>query len=113
MPEEPDAIVRFCRSRSGGRRCTRPLDHAGLHKHRTIMWSDISADEPRCAASGDYGTPAPMDLDGYPHGRALCPACQRFITLTDGRLDAHDTSDAAESPAEIARRREWLNTHGW
>lgn len=108
-----DAIVRFCRSRNGGRRCTRPLGHAGLHKQRTIMWSDTSADEPRCAASGTTADPAPMDRDGYPHGRGLCPACQRFIPLTDGRLDPHDTSDAAESAADIARRREWLNTHGW
>ncbi|MDJ1113866.1 hypothetical protein [Microbacterium dauci] len=110
MPDQP---VQFCRSRNGGRRCTRPLGHPGLHRHRTIMWSDLAADHPRCAASGDPAVPAATDADGYPHGRALCPVCQRFIPLTDGRLDAHDTSDAAESPAERARRREWLNTHGW
>jgi len=108
------AVVRFCRSRSGGRRCTRPLDHPGLHRHRTIMWTDASADSPRCPGSGEPGRPAPLLPDGYPAGRALCPACLRFVTLDEaGRLLPHDTSDETETDAEAERRREWFNVHGW
>lgn len=107
-------ILRFCRSRNAGRRCTRPLDHPGLHRHRTIMWTDAAADPPRCPGSDDPADPAPALPDGYPDGRALCAVCHRFIALDDaGRLEAHDTSDATETDAEASRRREWLNTHGW
>lgn len=102
-------IVVFCRSRSDGRRCTRPLRHRGLHRHRTIMWTDAGADDPRCPGSGNPASPAP-DWQG---GEALCTACLRFVPLRDGRLVEHETSDPTES-AETARlRREWLNTHGW
>ncbi|MFI8633291.1 hypothetical protein ACIGEP_11900 [Microbacterium sp. NPDC077663] len=105
--------VRFCRSRNAGRRCTRPLDHPGLHRHRTIMWTDAAADPARCAGSGEPGEPAAALSDGWPHGRALCLVCHRFIPLEDGVLAEHDTSDRDESDAETAHRREWLNTHGW
>jgi|GEM_PF-119375 len=111
---EPSQVVRFCRHRSQGRRCTRPLGHAGLHRHRTILWSDAGSDPARCAGSGQPGEPAATLPDGYPDGRALCPRCQRFVTLDgDGHLAPHDASDDGESDAEIARRRAWLNTHGW
>jgi hypothetical protein len=107
-------VVQFCRSRSQGRRCTRPLGHRGLHRHRTIMWTDASADPARCSGSGRPGEPAVPLADGYPEGRALCAVCLRFVALTpDGRLVEHDTTDDAETEAETARRREWLNTHGW
>jgi hypothetical protein len=107
-------VVRFCRSRSAGRRCTRPLDHAGLHRHRTIMWTDAAADPARCPGSGEHGTPAAALADGFPDGRTLCPVCQRFVELdVDGRLVPHDTSDDSETDAEIRGRREWFNTYGW
>ena len=106
-------VVRFCRSRSAGRRCTRPLDHAGLHRHRTIMWTDAGADDPRCPGSGTPAVAATPLADGYPHGRALCPKCLRFVELRDGELVPHDTSDPAETDDEAAHRAEWLNTHGW
>lgn len=110
----PTGVVRFCRSRSQGRRCTRPLDHPGLHRHRAIMWTDATADAPRCPGSGVAGEPADPLADGYPDGRALCPVCLRFIDLTgDGALQPHDTSDPDETDAEAAHRQEWLNTHGW
>ncbi|QGU28887.1 hypothetical protein [Microbacterium oryzae] len=107
-------MMRFCRSRHDGARCTRPLDHPGLHRHRAIMWSDLTADAAGCPGTGERGTPAPPLDDGYPHGRALCPTCGRFIELDPrGRLLPHDTSDAGESDAEVAHRREWFNGHGW
>ncbi|WP_284530318.1 hypothetical protein [Microbacterium sp. T2.11-28] len=109
-----DTVVRFCRHRAGGRRCTRPLGHAGLHRHRTIMWSDLGSDPARCDGSGSPAVPAAPRADGYPHGRALCERCQRFVVLDEaGRLEPHDASDAGEPDDEIARRREWLNEHGW
>jgi hypothetical protein len=109
-----DGIVQFCRSRSAGRRCTRPLDHPGLHRHRAIMWTDAAADAPRCPGSGAPGAPAAVLPGGYPHGRALCPQCLRFVPLDDqDRLSEHDTTDAGESRDEARSRREWLNTHGW
>lgn len=106
-------VVRFCRSRSAGRRCTRPLGHAGLHRHRTIMWTDAGADGPRCPGSGTPALPATPLADGYPDGRALCPTCLRFVALEGGVLVAHDTSDPDETTGEATRRAEWLNTHGW
>ncbi|MDQ1126217.1 hypothetical protein QE428_001250 [Microbacterium sp. SORGH_AS 505] len=106
-------VVRFCRSRSAGRRCTRPLDHPGLHRHRTIMWTDAAADPSRCPGSGEPGSSAATLADGWPHGRALCPACHRFVPLEGGLLAEHATSDEDETDAEASRRREWLNTHGW
>lgn len=106
-------VVRFCRSRSAGRRCTRPLDHPGLHRHRTIMWTDAAADPSRCPGSGRPGEPAaPLD-DGWPQGRALCPVCHRFLPLEAGLLAEHTTFDEGETDAEASHRREWLNTHGW
>jgi hypothetical protein len=107
------AVMRFCRSRSGGRRCTRPLGHVGLHRHRAIMWTDAGADEPRCPGSGTAAVAATPLADGYPHGRALCPVCVRFVALQSGVLVAHDTSDPTETDDEAARRAVWLNTHGW
>ncbi|WP_127818769.1 hypothetical protein [Microbacterium sp. CPCC 204701] len=107
-------VVHFCRSRSKGRRCTRPLGHVGLHRHRTIMWTESGADALRCAGSGEPGEPAAPLADGYPHGRALCPVCLRFVPLDDaGALVEHDTTDAAETGAEARRRGEWFNAHGW
>jgi hypothetical protein len=110
----PNGIVQFCRSRNGGRRCTRQLDHAGLHRHRTVMWSDAGADPAQCSGSGAAGSPAALLPDGFPGGRALCPACLRFVPLDDvGRLVEHDTSDPADTDADTQRRREWFNVHGW
>lgn len=107
-------VVRFCRSRNAGRRCTRPLAHAGLHRHQAIMWTDAAADAARCPGSGEPGTPAALLDDGFPEGRALCGACLRFIRLdTEERLIEHDTSDEAESDSEAQSRREWFNAHGW
>lgn len=107
-------VVRFCRSRNEGRRCTRPLAHAGLHRHRTIMWTDAGADPARCPGSGTPGSPAAPLADGWPHGRALCGVCHRFIELDEhGGLDEHDTFDVRETARETARRREWLNRTGW
>ena len=107
-------VVRFCRSRNSGRRCTRPLAHPGLHRHRTIMWTDAAADPPRCSGSGAAGEPAARLADGFPDGRALCPVCLRFVELTDdGLLVEHDTTDATETDAAARRRREWFNEHGW
>ncbi|MGZ0710532.1 hypothetical protein ACWPKO_19560 (plasmid) [Coraliomargarita sp. W4R53] len=104
--------MQFCGSRNGGRRCTRELEHRGLHRHRTILWTDAAADEPRCAGSLSWGVPAAPLADGYPNGRALCSVCHRFVELSDGKLLEHDTSNPAESGADYTRRREWLNTHG-
>ena len=107
-------VVTFCRSRNDGRRCTRPLGHAGLHRHRTIMWSDAGADPAHCSGSGEPGEPAAPLADGFPDGRALCPVCLRFIELdADSRLLAHDTADETETDVEASRRRDWLNAHGW
>ncbi|MCR2784542.1 MULTISPECIES: hypothetical protein [unclassified Microbacterium] len=107
-----DGVVRFCRSRSNDRRCTRPLEHPGLHRHRTIMWSDATADPARCAGSGEVGTPVAAMPEGYPHGRALCRRCFTFVPLVDERLAEHDAAPADESDAEIAARRAWFNTLG-
>ncbi|MHC3000365.1 hypothetical protein [Microbacterium sp. HJ5] len=112
QPDATPSVVRFCRSRNTGRRCTRHLDHPGLHRHRAIMWTDAAADAPRCEGSGSPGRPAPPLDDGYPHGRALCPACLRFVDLDDSaHLVEHETSDADESDADRERRRTWFNTH--
>jgi hypothetical protein len=117
-PEGPSVsdggVVQFCRSRNEGRRCTRPLGHPGLHRHRTIMWSDASADPLHCSGSGARGEPAATLPDGFPGGRALCPVCLRFIALdAGGRLVEHDTSDETETDAEARRRQDWFNVHGW
>jgi hypothetical protein len=104
--------IAFCRSRNQGRRCTRPLAHAGLHRHRTIMWTDAAADPPRCPGSGTPASPARTAPDGYPHGRGLCERCLRFVEITDGCLGEHDTSDPDETAGEAARRREWFNSAG-
>ena len=77
------------------------------------MWSDGDSDPERCAGSGEPGERAEVLADGYPHGRALCRACLRFVPLTGGRLDDHETSDAGESDEEVRRRHEWFNTVGW
>ncbi len=78
------------------------------------MWSDLTADPPRCDGSGAAGSPAATLPDGFPGGRALCPVCLRFVGLdAEGRLVEHDTSDASESELEAAQAREWFNTHGW
>lgn len=115
MPEVVESgVVRFCRERRGGKRCTRPLGHAGLHRHREIMWSEAGSDPARCPGSGREAAPAEPLPDGYPDGRALCPECLRFIERdATGVLVAHGTSDATESDAEVTRRRAWLNAHGW
>ena len=109
-----DAIVQFCRSRKAGRRCTRHLDHPGLHRHRAIMWTDAAADAARCPGSGAPGRPAAPLPSGFPDGRALCPQCLRLVPLEEGdRFAEHDTSDPHESPEHARLRQEWLNTNGW
>jgi len=78
------------------------------------MWADAGSDPARCPGSGDPGRPAERLSDGYPDGRALCERCLRFIELdAEDRLVEHDTADETETDAETARRREWLNVHGW
>ncbi|MET2012375.1 hypothetical protein ABXJ56_12535 [Microbacterium chocolatum] len=105
------APIAFCRSRSEGRRCTRPAGHAGLHRHRTILWSEVGADPARCAGSGARARAADALDDGWPHGRALCRRCLRFIPLVEGTLVVHETGgDSAEEHRRVA---EWFNTHGW
>lgn len=105
--------MQFCRSRSAGRRCTRELGHRGLHRHRTIMWTDAGADAARCPGSGSPGTPAPVLETGFPAGRALCQECLGFVTLDEqGRLRDHDTW-VAVSASEESERAAWFNTHGW
>ena len=102
--------MQFCRSRNGGRRCTRELGHRGLHRHRAIMWTDAAADAARCPGSGAPGTPATTLSNGFPYGRALCGVCLGFVALDpDGRLEGHDTG----SPASDVDRADWFNTHGW
>jgi hypothetical protein len=104
----------YCPSRNAGRRCTKPGGHPGLHRVGGLMWSDVSADPPRCPGSGESGEPAVTLADGFPEGRAVCARCQRFVPLdADGRLVEHDTTDPDETGAESAHRREWFNTHGW
>lgn len=76
------------------------------------MWSDASADPPRCPGSGSPASPAAPAADGYPHGRGLCPRCLRFVAIEDGRLVEHDTTDPEESAREAERRREWFNSAG-
>lgn len=104
--------TQFCRSRNDGRRCTRELGHRGLHRHRTIMWTDAGADAPRCPASGSPAPAAPALANGFPEGRALCTACLGFIALDDSRLIEHDTWSAA-SDTEAAQRADWFNAFGW
>jgi hypothetical protein len=105
-------VIAFCRSRNDGRRCTRPLGHPGLHRHRTIMWTDASADPPRCPGSGQRAAPATPLPDGFPHGRGLCRECLRFIGIVDGALAVHDTADPDETADEAHHRREWFNRAG-
>lgn len=102
----------FCRSRNDGRRCTRELGHRGLHRHRTILWTDAGADAPRCPGSGTPASPAAVLPSGFPGGRGLCPVCLRFVDLQGGRLIEHDTWDAA-SEREAPERATWFNAHGW
>lgn len=101
----------FCRSRNDGRRCTRPLGHAGLHRHRTILWTDAGADAPRCAGSGAPGSPAALLPSGFPGGRGVCPECLQFIALAHGSFVEHDTWSAASERA-TDERAEWFNTRG-
>ena len=74
------------------------------------MWTDAGADAPRCSGSGAPGTPAPVLANGFPGGRALCPACLNFIPLDDERLIEHDTWSAASDSSD---RAEWFNTRGF
>ena len=76
-----ESMMQFCRSRNDGRRCTRELGHRGLHRHRTIMWTDAGADDPHCPGSGSPGTAAPTLANGFPGGRAVCPDCLGFVAL--------------------------------
>lgn len=77
------------------------------------MWTDAAADPPRCSGSGAPGVPAAPAPGGYPHGRALCERCLRFVPLDpDDRLVEHDTTDPDETPAEAAQRQDWFNQAG-
>lgn len=76
------------------------------------MWTDASADLPRCVASGEQATAAEPLADGWPHGRALCRHCLRFIPLSEGRLVEHEISSDADDD-EQPRRSQWFNDHGW
>lgn len=106
--------MRFCPSRNTGRHCTKPLGHAGLHRHVGAMWTDATADSARCPGSGEPGAPVAVLPNGFPHGRALCERCLRFVALdAAGNLAEHDTTDAAETDTELVDRRDWFNTHGW
>ncbi|MET0829595.1 MAG: hypothetical protein ABWY26_08755 [Microbacterium sp.] len=105
--------VQFCRSRNDGRRCTRELGHRGLHRHRTILWTDAGADALRCGGSGAPGVPAARLAHGFPGGRALCRTCLGFIPLDDdGRLVEHDTWTESAG-REATERAEWFNAFGW
>jgi len=107
------AMMRFCRSRNAGRRCTRELDHRGLHRHRTILWSDAGAEPPRCTGSGAPAAAAATLASGFPDGRALCETCLGFVALdAEGRLIEHDTWNA-EAEADAGERADWFNTFGW
>lgn len=104
--------MQFCRSRNDGRRCTRELGHRGLHRHRTIMWTNAGADAPRCPGSRSPASVAPVLDSGFPDGRALCTTCLEFVALEDGRLIEHDTGSAA-SDVEATERADWFNAFGW
>lgn len=115
-PTDDAPPVRWCLSRRDGAVCTRPVGHAGLHNRAgtMLLWSDRDEDPPGCPASGTPGRPAPTLPDGFPGGRALCPACSAFVRITDaGALWRHDAFRAPRTPAEGAARAEWFNTFGW
>ncbi|HEX5727828.1 hypothetical protein [Microbacterium sp.] len=103
--------MRFCRSRSAGRRCTREQGHRGLHRHRSLMWTDAGADGPECPGSGAPGVAASVLPSGFPDGRALCRVCLGFVAFdAGGRLVRHDAGGGA---AEAGERAEWFNSFGW
>lgn len=96
--------VAFCRSRRGGRRCTRELGHAGLHRHRTIMWADSGADDPRCPGSGAPGSPAEILPNGFPGGRALCPVCLQFVPLVAAHPPESELAGASRRASALPAR---------
>lgn len=105
--------MQFCRSRNEGRRCTRERGHRGLHRQRTILWTDAGADAPHCPGSGSAGAAAAVLASGFPHGQALCATCLGFVARdAAGRLVEHDTGGTA-SDSDAADRAEWFNTNGW
>lgn len=111
----PGAARKLCLSRRNGEICTREDGHRGLH-HRTggrLLWSELQADPPECAAAGEAAEPAQTLPDGYPGGRALCPLCWAFVTPTDGVLAPHDSWRGDDTREEADRRREWFNSFGW
>ena len=78
------------------------------------MWREIDADPPACPSAGDPAVAARTLADGYPHGRALCPVCGRFVRLRrDGTLPVHRSWRGDRTRAEAERRREWFNAIGW
>ena len=96
--------------------CTRPAGHAGLHNRMGTgqMWSDLQADPPRCEGSGSPAAPGRSLPDGFPGGRALCPACWGFFPVTAaGSLAEHDAFRGAGSGEEASHRAEWFNAFGW
>ncbi|MGO2748616.1 MAG: hypothetical protein ACTIA6_01025 [Pseudoclavibacter sp.] len=111
----PGAARMLCLSRRDGEICTRRAGHLGLHNRTgsSILWSDVSADPPRCPASGTAATPAATLEDGYPNGRGVCGVCFAFVRLDDGKLVEHDSWRGDATREEADRRREWMNTHGW
>jgi hypothetical protein len=78
------------------------------------MWGEREADPPDCAGAGAEADPAPTLDDGFPHGRALCSVCGRFVRpRQDGTIPRHRSWRGDRTLAEAARRREWFNTFGW
>ncbi len=97
----PGAARRLCLSRRNGEICTREDGHRGLH-HRTggrLLWNDLQADPPECAAAGTPAEPAPVLDDGFPGGRALCPVCWAFVSRDGEGLWSHTTRGAATNRA--------------
>lgn len=111
----PGAARRLCLSRRNGEICTRENGHRGLHHRKggRLLWSDLQADLPACPGGGAPAEPAATLPDGFPHGRAVCPACWAFVTLADATLAPHDSWRGDASRADADHRRDWFNAFGW
>ncbi len=74
----------------------------------------MQTDPPECPGAGAVAEPAARLDDGFPEGRAVCPVCWAFVSLTaEGTLEPHDSWRGDESRQEADRRREWFNAYGW